>query len=327
MQKYTIGVDVGGTKTAYGVFDTDKNLIRHLSHPSNTACPAEDFFDQIAANVNRLMAACEIQKEEFLGVGLGMPSFILYEEGYIVKTSNLKNIKNFPARSYLSQKLNFAPVVLDNDAKAAGLAEYRYGAGRGFDKMFFCPLSSGIASALFIDGKPFRGSYGWAGEGGHMIATPGQGIPCGCGNRGCYMSWCSGTMIVQHIKSWIAAGEKTVMAELAGTADKIDSIILEKAYDAGDPMAVKAMNQMIHWLGVWFYNLYVTLNVNCFVVGGGLVNMGEKLLKPVRDIFDNFNHDENPVYFKPAQCGENYGVLGAAELVSSALEEKSERQE
>ena len=318
MEQFTVGIDVGGTKTAYGVFDAEKNLVRRLSHKSDTEKSPEDFFDQIAANVRELMAECRINKENLAGAGLAMPSFIIYEEGYIVKTSNLVKIQKFPARSYVSEKLDGIPVVLDNDARAAGMAECRYGAGRGFDKVFFCPLSTGIASSLFIDGKPFRGTYGWAGESGHMIATPGEGLLCGCGNRGCYMSWCSGSMIVRHIRDWIDAGEKTIMIELAGGADNIDSLVLEEAWERGDPMAKKALNQMIHWLGVWFFNLYVSCNVNCFVTGGGLVKMGEKLLGPIRRKFEELNHDEHPVYFKTAECGENCGILGASELVTAA---------
>ncbi|GHV84778.1 glucokinase [Spirochaetia bacterium] len=321
MDRYIMGIDVGGTKTAYGVLDGTQTLIRSLSHPSNGEAEPAAFFDHIAANVEELAAACGIKKNQISGIGLGMPSFILYEEGYIVKTSNLVRIKEFPARDYLSQKLGI-PVVLDNDGRAAGLAEYRYGAGRGFDKMLYCPVSTGISSALITGGQPYRGTYGWAGETGHMIATPGEGIECGCGNRGCYMSWCSGSMIVKHILQWIAAGEKTMMIDMVGGIDKtanIDSIILEAAYDKGDAMAVKALNQMIHWLGVWFYNLYVTYNVNCFVLGGGLVKMGEKLLGPVRRTFDGYNHDKRPVYFKTAECTEHCGVLGAAELVRSIL--------
>ena len=317
MERYTIGIDVGGTKTAYGVLNGQKELVRSLTHPSNAECSPEAFFDQIAANVRELMAACSITNASLLGVGLGMPSFILYDEGYIIKTSNLVKIKEFSARSYLSGKLGGLPVILDNDARAAGMAECHHGAGRGFDKMLYCPVSTGIASALIISGKPFRGSYGWAGESGHMIATPGEGIECGCGNRGCYMSWCSGSMIVKHIKQWIAAGEPTIMTELAGGLDRIDSIILERAFDQGDAMAIKAFNQMTHWLGVWLFNLYVTLNVNCFVLGGGLVKMGEKFLDPIRRAFDKYNHDERSVYFKTAECREHCGVLGAAELVYS----------
>ena len=317
MKQYSIGIDVGGTKTAYGLFDGQKNLVRGLNHPSDPEYTPEEFFGKIAANIRDLMSACGVAEEDLLGVCLAMPSFILYDEGYIIKTSNLVKIKEFPARAWLTEKLGGIKVVLDNDARAAGMAEYRYGAGKGFDKMFFCPLSTGISSSLIINGQPFRGSYGWAGESGHAIATPGEGLECGCGNRGCYMSWCSGSMIVQHIKNWIAAGEKTIMTELAGSPEKIDSIILEKAFDKGDAMAAKALNQMTRWLGVWFFNLYVTFNVNCFVVGGGLVNMGDKLLAPIRRVFDEYNHDIRPVYFKTAECGDKCGILGAAELVSN----------
>ena len=318
MEQFTIGIDVGGTKTAYGVLDANKNVICRMAHPSNADYSPETFFDLIAENIKKLMAQCNVKTESLLGIGLGMPSFILYDEGFIVKTVNLTRIKNFPARSYLSQKLGNMAVILDNDARAAGLAEHRYGAGIGFDMMFYCPLSTGISSALLVNGKPFRGSYGWAGESGHMIATPGEGIECGCENRGCFMSLCSGSMIVKHIKNWIAAGENTIMTELAGGVDKIDTSILEKAYDDGDPMAVKAFSQMTHWLGVWFFNLYVTFNVNCFIMGGGLVNMGEKFLGPIRRKFDEYNLDERPVHFKVAQSGQDYWILGAAELVHCA---------
>ena len=95
MERYTIGIDVGGTKTAYGVLNGQKELVRSLTHPSNAECSPEAFFDQIAANVRELMAACSITNASLLGVGLGMPSFILYDEGYIIKTSNLVKIKEF----------------------------------------------------------------------------------------------------------------------------------------------------------------------------------------------------------------------------------------
>ena len=107
------------------------------------------------------------------------------------------------------------------------------------------------------------------------------------------------------------------MTGLAGGIEGIDCTILEAAHKQGDSMAEKAINQMTHWLGVWFYNLYVTYNVYCFVLGGGLLNLGEKLFGPIRRIFDDYNHDEHPVYFKTAECGGNCGVLGAAELAFS----------
>jgi glucokinase len=172
---------------------------------------------------------------------------------------------------------------------------------------------------MIIGGKLFRGSYGWAGEGGHMIATPGEGLLCGCGNRGCYMSWCSGSMIVKHIQKWIAEGEKTLMTDMAGGAENITCLHVEQAYDREDALAIRALDQMARYLGLWFFNLYVSLNINCFVLGGGLLKMGNSLLVPVRRIFDEYNHNDLSVYIKTAELGDRAGIIGAAELIYSEL--------
>jgi glucokinase len=323
MDQYTIGIDVGGTKTAYGVLDGRKNVIARLNHPSNAACSPEAFFDQIAANIKELTAANHINKENLRGVGIGMPSFILFEEGRIIKTSNLTNIHDFPARAYLMEKLGGIRVILDNDAHAAAIAEHRLGAGRGFDNLFYCPVSTGISSAIIIDGKIFRGRYGWSGESGHTIITPDDGVECGCGNRGCLMSWCSGSMIAKHVKNWIDAGEKSCMTELDGD-DEINCLHIEQAYNAGDALARRAVAQMVKYLGVWTFNLYVTLNINCFIFGGGLLKMFRSLIddgKPgnlldsMKEVFDGYNKNTMPVYFKEAELGDDFGIIGAAELL------------
>ncbi|MDR1353287.1 MAG: ROK family protein [Treponema sp.] len=323
MEQYTIGVDVGGTKTAYGVLDGGKNIVARLSHPSDASCPPGAFFDRIAANIRDLMDANRIQKENLRGVGVGVPSFVLFEEGRILKTSNLTNLRDFPARAYLEEKLGGVRVILDNDAHAAAIAEHRLGAGRGFDNLLYCPVSTGVSSAIIIGNRIFRGSYGWSGESGHMIMTPDDGVECGCGNRGCVMSWCSGSMIAKHVKNWIDAGEKSCIPEFAGGGE-INCLHIEQAYNAGDVLARRAVAQMIKYLGVWTYNLYVTFNINCFIFGGGLLKMwrnledngkGGNLLESMKEVFDRHNKNSMPVYFKEAELGDDFGVIGAAELL------------
>ncbi|MDR2111253.1 MAG: ROK family protein [Spirochaetaceae bacterium] len=327
---YTIGIDVGGTKIACGLFNENRGLLTERRSSSNGELPPEPFFDHIVREIWALVDDGGISPKQLRGIGLGMPSFILFEKGYIVKTSNLVKLHDFSARDYLMEKLGGIPVILDNDAHVAALAEHRMGAGRGFPHMLYCPVSTGIASAMIIDGKLFRGSYGWAGESGHMVATPGEGLLCGCGNRGCYMSWCSGSMIVKHIRLWIAAGETTIMTSLAGGAENIECRHLEEALDRGDAMAERAVVQMAKYLGLWFFNLYVTFNINCFVLGGGLLKMGEKLLGPVRRNFDRYNQAgteslDTPVYFKTAELEDRFGIIGAAELVFDQDEDRTSR--
>jgi glucokinase len=326
MKRYVVGIDVGGTKIACGLFDQDKRLIAERRSSSDPALPPEAFFDGLTGEIQALLDEATLKREHIRGIGLAMPSFVLFEKGHIIKTSNLVKIRDFPARTCLSQKFGGIPIILDNDAHAAALAEHRMGAGRGFDHILYCPVSTGISSAMIINGKLFRGSYGWSGESGHMIATPGEGLLCGCGNRGCYMSWCSGSMIVRHIRLWIEGGEKTLMTSLAGGAEKITCHHLEEAYDQGDPLAIRALNQMAAYLGLWFFNLYLTFNINCFVLGGGLLKLGDRLLGPVRRIFDEYNCQgaippDLPVYFKTAELGDQAGMIGAAELIFSELSE------
>jgi glucokinase len=317
MEQYTIGIDVGGTKMAYGVFDSQRNLLLKRRQLSDPFLSPECFFDGIAGSIRELTSELKIVPGALKGIGIGMPSYVEYKKGYILKTANLTKIKNFSARDYLAARLDGASIVLDNDAHTAALAEYKYGAGRGFEHMLYCPVSTGISSGIIINGQLFRGSYGWAGESGHMIISPGHGIECGCGNSGCFMSWCSGSMIVKHIQQWIADGKTTILTDIAGSPEKIIAPHLDEAWEKGDALARQAVEQMAQYMGAWLYNLYVTFNINCFVFGGGLLKMGDKLFSRMRELFDAYNQDdEHPVYFRNAELGEDFGIIGAAELVN-----------
>jgi glucokinase len=313
---YTIGIDVGGTKTAYGLFDRDRRLVSRHEEPSDATLSAEKFLDGVARSCQSITADAGLSTRELRGIGIGMPSFVLYEEGTIVKTANLPYLRNFPARSYLTERLGGGVrILLDNDSHTGALAEHRHGAGRGFKHMLYCPVSTGIASGIVINNELFRGCYGWSGESGHMIVTPGEGIECGCGNRGCLMSYCSGSMIVKHIQNKITAGEVTIMTQLAGGLEHINACTVAQAYDLGDEMAHWALKQMAQYMSIWAYNLYQTLNINCFVFGGGLLRFGERLFPPMRDLFDKYNKNDMPVYFKEAELGDDFGLIGAAELL------------
>lgn len=316
MPEITLGIDVGGTKTAYGLFDRNKQLIQKFKTTTDSSLGNEEFFDGIIDNIVKILGDNGIGIGDLRGIGIGMPSFVLFEEGKIVKTSNLTRINNFFAKEYLAKGLGGnVRIIIDNDSHTGALAEHRHGAGRGFKHMIYCPVSTGISSGIIINNELFRGSYGWSGESGHMIVTPGKGIECGCGNRGCFMSYCSGSMIVKHIQNKINNGEKTVILELAGSVENINTAHISKALEINDEMAEWAISQMSEYMGIWLYNLYVTLNINCFIFGGGLLNMGDVLFKRVQAVFDSYNNNEMQVYFKTAELKEDFGIVGAAELL------------
>ncbi len=184
MKKYAIGIDVGGTKIAYGLFDLEGELLGRTEHPSDQEADGPAFSDQIIRTTEELMKKNGVSKDEVTGVGVCICSYIIFDKGYVYLTSALEKIQNFYMRDYLQERLGL-PVVLDNDANVAALAEHRKGAGRGTRHMVYVAVSTGIGSGIIINGDLFRGSYGFAGEVGHMLITPDEGLLCGCRNKGC----------------------------------------------------------------------------------------------------------------------------------------------
>lgn len=320
MSKYYIGIDVGGTKIAYGIFDEKQEMIRKYKFPTYANAEASEFADSIISRVFDILKKENISTCLVGGVGIAFPSFINHDKGLIVRTVNIKKLKNFPAKEYFTRKMNMH-VVIENDGNAAALAEHRKGAGRGHKHMLYCPVSTGISSAIIIDGKIFRGSYGWAGESGHSLIIPDEGPYCGCENQGCFMSHISGSMIIKRIIVQIEAGEYTTMMELCGNdTTKLNAEHLLSAYNLKDALACNAVEHMGRYMGIWLFNLYQILNINCFVFGGGLTNFGDLLFDKALSVFYEYEHSDLPIDFKFAELGENSGIIGAVLVLMNNLD-------
>ncbi len=309
MKNYRIGVDVGGTKVAYGLFRNDNDeLIYEHSHPSSRELNGEEFSDVIIDNIGEILKAHDLRLEDLSGVGICMPSYILFEEGVICMTTALPRLNNFAMRDYVKGRLD-TQIVLENDSNCAALAEHRYGAGRGKKHLVYCSASTGFGSGIIINNELFRGSNGFAGESGHMLITPNEGVMCGCNNNGCFMSYIGGLFYPQHVKI-LSEKYKTEM-----DLDNINNYALHDACERGDELATAVIDQAAFYLGVGAFNIYQLLNIDTFVFGGGLVNFGDLLFGRARKVFDGFNHTTQPVEFRFAELKNNFGIVGAAELI------------
>lgn len=318
MNTYYLGIDIGGTKTAYGLFDCDRQLMARGETPTDANADGESFFSGIAGEIRRWMAKAIAMDGQVAGIGIGITGFVDYDRGALSVTASLPRLNFFPVSDYLKSALNVdIPIRLDNDCHCGALAEYRRGAGRGHRHMLYCPVSTGISTGIIIDGKLFRGSNGASGESGHMLSGV-EGplrIPCSCGNEGCFNSLASGKAIVSHVRRWIEAGEVTVMTTLAESAEAITAREINAAYDMGDPLAIRAVEQMAHYLAIWIFDVYMLLNVDCIVFSGGLLNMGEKLFGRIRDEFEHYHTNGFPVSFHSTALGADSGLIGAVELL------------
>ncbi len=306
---YVIGIDAGGTKVAYGLYNPAGERVDRAQHATDVCATGESFSDTIAEQVRAMLDRNGMKDKDLDGIGICMPSFILFDDGVVLMTSAMPGIKQFPMRDYLEKRLK-TRVVLDNDSNAAALAEYRHGAGRGVRHLVYITAGTGLGSGIIIDGRLFRGSYGWAGECGHMLATPDEGLLCGCENRGCFMSYASGRSISARVR-----GQMTYCANTILTPETADGEHVLDAYRKGDPLALEVIETTAHYLAVCAFNIYQMLNINRFVFGGGLTNFGDALFDRVKAEFDKYNHIPLPVEFRLAELGGDIGLIGAAECV------------
>lgn len=315
---YYLGVDVGGTKIAYGLFDSEGNLLEKEKTPSSDRKSAEEFFGEIADKINLYTEKAHSLGGSLESAGIGIPGFVEFETGKLSKIASLPELSGFSAAEYIRDCVSDKNIriVLDNDGHCGALAEYKHGAGRGHKNMIYALVSTGISTSAIFDGKLMRGSNGAAGESGHMVSGVSDeiGHDCMCGNTGCFNSLASGKAILNYVRAWIEDGEKTVLTDLAGNPESITTSHLCTAFDMGDELAIRAINQMAHYLAIWIFDVYMLLNIDCIVFSGGLMAMGDRLKKKMREEFDRFHTNGFPVYFYDTQLGEDSCLIGAMEL-------------
>jgi len=311
-----LGIDVGGTKIAVGFLKRPGELSERFEYPTDLSLCAVALMDDLVGRIR------ERQREPVLGVGVALPSSVDFARGYVKSTTNIPLLKNFSIRKALGQAFS-CPVLADNDANAAALAEFRYGAGRGAKNMLYSTASTGIGGGLVLEGQVFRGDHDCAGEIGHMIVTPNEGVTCGCGNKGCFESYCGGANLHKHVALRLSRGETTSMANTQEEAARVDGKRLSKAFFEGDEMARAMVDQLGFYLGLLYYNLFLTLNIDRIVVGGGLTHLGEALFLRVRDSFLKFAGARGKsVLIVPAALGADFGIIGAAQLLFETINEQ-----
>ncbi len=315
-----IGIDIGGTKVAGGVVDEDGRVTVQVQRdtPDRSKSPAV-VEDTIVDVVEELVARAG---GPVVGVGIGAAGFVGADRATVVFSPHL-SWRDEPLRDALRRRVDL-PIVVDNDANVAGLAEYRYGAGRGESHLVLVNLGTGIGGAIVIDGVVVRGRHGIAGEFGHMMLVPG-GQRCECGNRGCWEQYASGNALVREAQALMLA-RSPVVSDLArrvgGVAEDLTGPTITEAARDGDATAVELFAEIGRWLGLGLANLAAALDPGTFVIGGGVSLAGELLLAPTREAFRRqltgrgYRPEARVVQ---AALGNEAGLIGAAVLVREAV--------
>ncbi len=311
---HAVGVDIGGTKIAAGVVD-DAGVIVAKARRDTSPRDAAGIDAAIADVVNAFAA-----DYEFDAVGLAAAGFVSSDRERVLFGPNIAAWRDYP----LAEKVHTAigrplSVIVENDANAAGWAEFKYGAARGTSTMIMLTIGTGLGAAMVVGGELVRGAYGFAAELGHVRVVP-DGHLCGCGHRGCWEQYASGSALVREARRQAVDNPERASAILEHAGGQIESLSgphVTAAAMAADPLAVSLLSELGTWMGEGCASLAAVLDPEIYVIGGGVIGAGDLLLEPARKAFIRALPAEGHRTVAPivaADMGNDAGIVGAAAL-------------
>jgi glucokinase len=310
---HTVAVDIGGTHIRVAVYEPDS--IKPVAHQRTRSLAKEPgVYDRLERAIESVWP-----KEKVGAIGIASPGPLDPHTGTILATPNIPEWQNFPLTPKLSQHFG-VPTYLDNDANMAGLAEWRYGAGKGHQNLVYLTISTGIGGGVISSGCLIQGFRGMAAELGHMLIDP-DGPPCGCGHRGHVESFCSGPSIARYVSEQIKAGQTSTLHfdedQHKHAQPTLSAAQIADAARAGDALAISAFARAGYYLGIAVANYLAIFDPSILIFGGGVSQVGDYLFKPFEESLRR--HTFHPHYLDhlvitKAALGDDAGLLGALAL-------------
>ena len=309
-----LAIDIGGTKLAAGVVDAAGTILVRGEVPTVAAEGPDRVLERIVGLGKDLLGRPEVSAFAIRRIGIGCAGPVDRQAGLVLNPPNLPGWRRIALVDHLQQAIGL-PAILENDANAAALGEFRYGAGKGARSLVYLTVSTGIGGGIILDGKIWHGLNDAAGEIGHMTLAP-EGALCGCGNRGCLEAIASGPSIARRAREAVAGGRPTRLREISNlTAADVVSLARE-----GDVVACEVWEETARYLGLGVAAAITILAPERVVIGGGVTKAGDSLFEPLRREIRRrvklVPMENIPIL--PAALGPDVGILGAAAIALDA---------
>ncbi|HEX6126183.1 MAG TPA: ROK family protein [Pyrinomonadaceae bacterium] len=307
-KRYVLAADVGGTNLRIAAVGSDGKLL----HQTSTSTPRDGTADEIVEAIVGAASSClsrALVSGKPSSFGLALAALVDPRTGSVYSSPNLPQLDGLPLANLISTLLD-TEVVLENDATAAAIGESWLGASAGIENSICLTIGTGIGGGLILNGRTYRGVGGTAGELGH-ICVEADGVPCGCGSRGCLEQYSSATAVVRIARE--LAGKKTSQWNLA---DRFTAKDVYHAAVAGDPVAIETFQIVGRYLGIALADIVNVLNPEMIVLGGGGAGSWDFFIEATwSEIRERaFSHPAEAVEIVRASLGGNAGILGAASV-------------
>lgn len=310
-----IGIDLGGTNIKAALVNTETGEIAATRSTPTQAREGHDaVIAQMAVLSEEIILAIGKEKSDIGGIGVGIPGALDLENGLTLFLTNFPgHWPKVPVRDSLA-RLTGLHVAIINDARAATIGEWKFGAGSGANTVAMYTLGTGIGGGLILDGQLYLGANGEAGELGHVTVDY-QGPRCNCGNLGCIEAYASGPAIAAMGMKNVVQGRKTLIAEMCeGDLNKITPELVCEAAKRGDEAACEIYEFAGTIIGAGIANVITSVTPKRIVIGGGVAAAGELILDPIRRSMRSrvFLIDPMQIEVVAAQMGNSAGLVGAA---------------
>lgn len=312
--KYAIGVDLGGTSIKLGIVSNEGKILSKISLPSNAEKGPDEVISQIIKGINHLLNYKK--KVKITGIGIGSPGVINITTGTVEYPPNFPGWKVIKLGKIIQKEFKFK-TVLENDANAAAIGEYIFGAGKKYKSFVMITLGTGVGGGIISNGKIYRGEFGAAGELGHMSIDY-KGPECKCGSIGCIEAYVGSNYLKQKVINEIKNYPGSKILQLVN--DDVDSInprIIQEAMEAGDEYAKSIVENMGIQLGAVLTSVSNLLDISTFIIGGGVAGFGKPLFNKIKETLVDrvFIPAKKRVQVLPAKLKNDAGIKGASALV------------
>ena len=318
MKKLAIGVDIGGTNTAFGLVDEQGNMYGESVISTRQYPDIDQYIEELYIGIQSLLKQLDFE-HELIGVGIGAPNANYYR-GTIENAANLVWKGVVPVVEKLKRFFPSIPVIMTNDANAAAVGEMIYGGAKGMKDFIVITLGTGLGSGFVANGEIIYGHDSFAGELGHVIVNH-TGRVCGCGRKGCLETYVSATGIKRTVFKLLA--DHIENSEFRSISfNDLTAEMITKAALAGDPLAIEAFEYTGMLLGRALANAVTITSPEAIFLFGGLAKAGKYLFEPTKKYMEMhmLSNFRNKVKLLPSGIdGKNAAILGASALIWQRL--------
>lgn len=310
-----LGIEINVDYIELLISDFAANVLWRKRQASTPEIGQDAIMQQVMMLSKEASDFIQSRKSLLLGVGVGVPGLVDVASGLLRLAPNLDWV-NVPVKEMLASQFD-CPIYVENEANAAALGEYYFGAVQNVKDFIYLSSGVGLGSGIIMDGKLFRGMFGFAGEAGHMTIDI-NGELCGCGKRGCWETFVGPRAVLQRVRRSLALGAKSLLHEMVdGDLQKIGVDEVVKAAQLGDQTAKYALDEVAFYLGIGIANLVNLFNVEVIVLGGVLNNAGSLFLRDVeRTVLENtLIPGREHLRIIPSAHGSDACVMGTIALV------------